>query len=116
MEFCANRGAIRGGSDADHTGNGVVARWEHTAGANYSDAADRALIKLTKLTQSAKRIELIELWSLTSVAKRIQSDASGNASWDELEAAFLVALIQAVTNVCREKYLEEWGRGRGACT
>ena len=58
--FCANRGAIRGGIEADHTGNGVVATWSHAAGINCDEAADRALIKLTRLA-SSKKIEIIEL-------------------------------------------------------
>jgi hypothetical protein len=46
VEFCAARAAIRGGFEADHTENCVVANWDDTAGANYNAAADRALIKL----------------------------------------------------------------------
>ena len=114
VAFCAARGAIRGGIEADHTGNGVMANWSRTAGTNYEEAADRALTKLTQLTLSSKKIDTVELWSLATVGERIQKDAAGCAGLDELERDFLAAFVQAVSAMCCEKYHEEWHNGRPA--
>jgi hypothetical protein len=109
----AARGAIRGGHEADHTGNGLVAQWSTTAGTNYEEVADQALIKLTKLTHQAKRIEFVELWSLSSVVKRIQDDAP-NVSLDEWEWAFIEAFTRAIASLCQQRYNDEWRAGRSA--
>jgi hypothetical protein len=107
VAFCAARGAIRGGFEADHTGDTVVASWHSTAGTNYEEAADRALIKLTRLTRSSKTIETVELRSLATVAERIQKDADGMSHLEEFEQGFLMAFAQAVGRVCRERYEDE---------
>lgn len=109
VAFCAARGAIRGGIEADHTGNGVVANWSDVAGTNYQDAADRALIKLSRLALSTKNIEVVELRSLATVAERIISDGDRQA-FEELETDFLAAFAKAVSVVCREIYRAETWR------
>jgi hypothetical protein len=54
VAFCAARGAIRGGFEADHTTDCVIANWSNTAGVNYEEVADQALVKLTRLMPSTR--------------------------------------------------------------
>jgi hypothetical protein len=110
--FCAMRGAIRGGFEADHTGDCVIANWNSTAGFNYEDLADRVLVKLTRLTRSSKTIETVELRSLATVAERIQKDADGMSHLEEFEQDFLLAFAQAVGRVCRDRSGLHQGRTR----